>query len=254
MSRYRTQECSCGFRTWQPMRRRGAPLLAAAALAAPLSAQESGRIIEELVVTAQKREQAAIDVPITMTNFSADFLDRQGIDDIDRLSDFVPGVRIDEQSVNNPAINVRGITTDDGSAATQPRVSVFQDGVDISRPRGSSIALFDLDRVEILKGPQSTLLGRGAMVGAINFISARPQNDTSASLALEVGDFDQRKVEGHYNTPLIDDVLLLRLAGHFRARDGHVDNITGERRSQNPNARLDGSDLQGADTFADAAR
>ena len=219
-------------------------------LALPLAAQPGDRRIEELVVTAQKREQAPIDVPITMTNFSAGFLSRQGIDDIDRLSDFIPGVRIDEQSVNNPAINVRGITTDDGSAATQPRVSVFQDGVDISRPRGSSIALFDLDRIEVLKGPQSTLLGRGAMVGAINYISAPPENEINGSLALEVGDFDQRKVEGHYNTPLIDDVLLLRVAGSFRSRNGHIDNITGERGSQNPSARADGSNLQGVETFA----
>jgi len=219
-------------------------------LSLPAAGAEGGRIIEEVIVTAQKREQAAMDVPITMTNFSAEFLRRQGIDDIDRLSDFIPGVRIDEQSVNNPAINVRGITTDDGSAATQPRVSVFQDGVDISRPRGSSIALFDLERIEVLKGPQSTLLGRGAMVGAINFISARPEEATTGSLSVEVGDFEQRKVEGHYNTPLIDDTLLLRVAGHFRSRDGHIDNITGERQSQNPNARLDGSKLQGVDTFA----
>lgn len=206
--------------------------------------------LEEIVVTAQKREQAAIDVPITMTTFSPEFLARQGIDEIDRLSDFIPGVRIDEQSVNNPAINVRGITTDNGAATTQPRVSVFQDGVDISRPRGSSIALFDLERVEVLKGPQSTLLGRGAMVGAINFISARPHNETSGSFATEIGDFDRRKLEGHFNTPIIDDILLFRIAGQYRERDGHIRNITGEAQSQNPNARLAGSDLQGVGTFA----
>ncbi|GAK33424.1 vibriobactin receptor [alpha proteobacterium Q-1] len=207
-------------------------------------------MLEEIIVTAQKREQAAIDVPITMTTFSPEFLARQGIDEMDRLSDFIPGVRIDEQSVNNPAINVRGITTDNGAATTQPRVSVFQDGVDISRPRGSSIALFDLERVEVLKGPQSTLLGRGAMVGAINFISARPENTTNGSFAAEVGDFDRRKIEGHFNTPIIDDLLLFRIAGQYRERDGHIKNITGEAQSQNPNARLRGSDLQGIGTFA----
>lgn len=209
----------------------------------------SGRL-EEIIVTAQKREQSALDVPITMTVFDPEFLAAQGIDNIDRLSDFIPGVRIDEQSVNNPAINVRGITTDDGSAATQPRVSVYQDGVDISRPRGASIAVFDVERIEVLKGPQSTLLGRGAMVGAINFISARPEPGTSGSFSAEVGDFDQRKVEGMINTPIIDDVLLFRAAAQYRARDGFVENITGTAASQNPNATLKGSDLQGIDSFA----
>lgn len=221
----------------------------AVAVLGPAQSQAQA-VIEEVIVTAQKREQAAIDVPITMTNFSADFLSKQGIDNIDRLSDFVPGLRIDEQSVNNPAINVRGITTDDGSAATQPRVSVFQDGVDISRSRGASIAMFDLDRVEVLKGPQSTLLGRGAMVGAINFISAPPEPEKSGAVSIEFGDFTQRKVDGYYNIPLVEDMLLLRVAGQVQSRDGYIDNITGTPASRNPDARLDGSDLQGMDTRA----
>lgn len=229
-------------------------LALALSISAPAWAQtgaaERETAIEVITVTAQKREQREIDVPITMTAFDPEFLTRRGIDNVDRLSDFVPNLRFDEQSVNNPAINVRGITTDDGAATVQPRVSVFQDGVDISRSRGASIALFDLERVEVLKGPQSTLLGRGAMVGAINFISARPKEAREAAFTAEIGDFNQRRFEGMINTPVLGDVILFRAAGQLRQRDGHIRNITGRADSQRPNATLTGSDLQGVDTLA----
>ena len=94
-----------------------------------------------------------------------DVRDVAGIEKLDQLSTFVPGLQIQEQSVNNPGLVIRGITSDSGSAVIEPRVSVFQNGVSISRSRGSYVPLFDLERIEVMKGPQSTLFGRSAQIG-----------------------------------------------------------------------------------------
>ena len=126
--------------------------------------------VEELVVTAQKREQKTLDVPIALTAYSGSMLDKLGVQEFDKLSAFVPGFLVQNQSPNNPGFVMRGITSDSGDATTEPRVSVFQDGVSISKSRGSYIELFDLQRIEVAKGPQSTLFGRGALIGAVNVI------------------------------------------------------------------------------------
>ncbi|MEM9751583.1 MAG: TonB-dependent receptor, partial [Pseudomonadota bacterium] len=136
--------------------------------------------VEEIVVTTQKREQSLRDVPVNITAYSGDFLDRIGVQQFDELADFVPGLEIQEQSPNNPGFVIRGITSDSGGADVEPRVSIFQDGVSISKSRGSFVELFDLERVEVAKGPQSTLFGRGALIGGINIIQAKPKPELSA--------------------------------------------------------------------------
>ncbi|MEI9887888.1 MAG: TonB-dependent receptor plug domain-containing protein [Rhizomicrobium sp.] len=95
--------------------------------------------IEVVVVTAQKREQKSLDVPIALTAYGQKFLDRTGIQEFDRLSLFVPGFEVQNQSVNNPGFVMRGVTSDSGEATQEPRVSVFQDGVSISKSRGSYV-------------------------------------------------------------------------------------------------------------------
>ena len=128
---------------------------------------------DRIVVTAQFREQVSAAVPIAVTSYDQDFLDDLGIEKLDQLSTFVPGLQIQEQSVNNPGLVIRGITSDSGSAVIEPRVSVFQNGVSISRSRGSYVPLFDLERIEVMKGPQSTLFGRSAQIGAVHMITAK---------------------------------------------------------------------------------
>ncbi|PMU86818.1 TonB-dependent receptor plug domain-containing protein, partial [Pseudomonas sp. GP01-A4] len=86
-----------------------------------------------------------------------------------------PGLRIQEQSDNNPGFVIRGITSDSGSAQQGARVSLYYNGVDISRTRGAYQDLFDLERIEVVKGPQATLFGTASAVGAVNIISARPK-------------------------------------------------------------------------------
>ncbi len=112
---------------------------AAALLAGPAFAEgvDSQPQVEELIVTAQKREQKTLDVPIAITAYGADQLERDGIQEFEELSLYVPGFEVQNQSPNNPGFVMRGITSDSGEATNEPRVSVFQDGVSISKSRGS---------------------------------------------------------------------------------------------------------------------
>jgi len=127
-----------------------------AALAVPAAAEgmapDSGGI-ETVVVTAQKREQNPIEVPFALTAYSGEFLAATHLQDFDKLSLFVPGFAVQDQSPNNPGFVMRGITSDSNDSTQEPRVSVFEDGVSASQSRGSYFELFDVARIEVAKGP-----------------------------------------------------------------------------------------------------
>ena len=121
--------------------------------------------LDRIVVTAQKREQQVQEVPIAITALSGEFLDRLNISGFADINGYVPGLQTQVQSPNNPGFVIRGITSDDGGANQEARVSVFQDGVSISRSRGAYVELHDMERIEVVKGPQTTLFGRGLAYG-----------------------------------------------------------------------------------------
>lgn len=183
-------------------------------------------VIEEIIVEAQKRPQASVDVPLAVNAFSGVQLDNLGVANLEQLSDFVPGVKIQEQSVSTTGFAIRGITSDQASPTTRSRVSVFQNGVDISRSRGSNIALYDIERVEVLKGPQATLFGTGAEIGAISIHQQRARQENSAELTLGVGSKNGQEFTSVFNTALNEN-WASRLALHYKSRDGYVDNLAG---------------------------
>jgi iron complex outermembrane recepter protein len=177
----------------------------------------------QIIVTSQKVEQRVLDVPITITATSGERIRELGVTDLDELSNYVPGLLIQEQSANNPGIVIRGITSDSGSAQQGPRVTLYYNGVDISRSRGSYQAIYDLERVEVIKGPQATLFGTASAVGAISLVSARPREGFSGELRGGYGNFNQTLVGGHLNAG--SDVLAGRIAFEWRSRDGYVENL-----------------------------
>ncbi len=223
----------------------GACLLPAfVATAAEADDQTAESIGEEIIVTTQRSEQKQKDVPITVTAYTGRTLREIGVTQFDQLSAYVPGLNVQEQSPNNPGFVIRGITSDTGSSQGSPAVTVYLNGVDVSRSRGSYFDLFDLERVEVVKGPQSTLFGTAAAVGVVSVITAKPRPGTSGEVRVGYGNFDQRRIDGFVN--IGNDTLALRVAGAVKLRDGVVENIAGRPNSQTPNGpRIDDLNGQG---------
>jgi len=198
------------------------------AMAGAVSAQTAEPTqLDEVIVTAQLREQSATEVPFALTAYNGQFLQDLGVQEFEELSAFVPGFLVQNQSPNNPGFVMRGITSDSTDATTEPRVSVFQDGVSISRSPGAYVELFDIERVEVAKGPQSTLYGRGALIGAVNIIQNKADiGGWDAAARAGAGNFDYRLVELMLNAPL-GDAAALRFATRMKTRDGYVDNLLG---------------------------
>lgn len=189
----------------------------------------SERALGEVTVTAQKRKQSSIEVPTSVTAVTGEMLTVLNINQMDQVSAFIPGIQIQQQSPNNSSYQVRGVTDDSGEATAQPRVSVYLDGVSNFRRQSSQVELFDLERVEVTKGPQGTLFGRGAEVGAIDVIRKRPTNKLGGEFSINYGTRNQFGVEGVLNTPIIDNMLLNRFAISYDRHDGYIKNEAGGR-------------------------
>jgi iron complex outermembrane receptor protein len=214
---------------------RSALLASIALVPAPLMAQEVPAADQPassttIIVTSQKIEQRAQDVPITISAVTGDRIEELGVSDLDELSNYVPGLNIQEQSANNPGIVIRGITSDSGSSQQGPRVTLYYNGVDISRSRGSYQAIYDLERVEVIKGPQATLFGTASAVGAISLVSARPREGFSGEITGGYGNFDQTLLGGYLNAG--NDVIAGRLAFEWRTRDGYVENLAASQEEE----------------------
>lgn len=183
--------------------------------------------IESVTVNAQKREQQILDVPAAISAVTANKLERLNITQLGPLSEFVPGLYIREQGANRPSFVIRGLSSEEVSASAQPRVSVYSNNVPINRASGASVELFDMERVEVLKGPQNTLFGRGAQTGAVHFISKMPGNKTEGYVTAGAGNYALKEFRAAVNVPLIEDKLFVRAAGVYSARDGYVNNTFG---------------------------
>lgn len=186
--------------------------------------------LQEIIVTAQRREQSLQDVPISVTAFNEASIDALSAESIGDLDTFTPGLTINDTSITQPSFTIRGVQTDDFGIGTDPSVGIFVDGIYSGRSGSSLIFFNDVNRVEVLKGPQGTLFGRNTSGGAISIVTNKPDDERSASGTLQIGNY--RKVRGDLtlNLPLTD-TLYLRLNGVANYRRGYLrDALTGERR------------------------
>lgn len=201
---------------------------------------------DDIVVTAQKREQRIEDVPVTVTAITGQRMAAIGVNSLAEVAQFIPGLQIQEQSANNPGFVIRGITSDSGSAQQGARITLYYNGIDISRSRGAYQDLYDLERIEVVKGPQATLFGTAAAVGAVSVISARPEAGFSSAINGSYGNYDRTQVSGFLNGG--NDVLAGRLAFAYKYRRGYVRNIAGDANVPNQNqGGVDQDDLNGQD-------
>lgn len=191
--------------------------------------KENSHALGEVIVTTQKKKQSSLEIPVAVSAVTGSVMEKLNLHQLDDVAQFTPGVQIQLQSPNNPGYVIRGVTSDDGEAYSQPRVSVFMDGVSTSRSRASAVELFDLERMEVAKGPQGTLFGRGAEIGGISIIRHKPVDNLSGELSMNYGSYNQRQVSGFINTPIIKGKLANRFAFDYDARDGFIKNEAGGR-------------------------
>ena len=195
-------------------------------------AQEEERVLEEVIVTAQKREQSAQDVPIAISAFDEQFISESGVSDILELQAFVPGLSIyNEYSPVVPAFNIRGLGTTATSLALESSVGIYVDGVYRSRQASGLSDLIDVKRVEVLKGPQGTLFGKNTVAGAVQFLTVAPGLEEFGGYAeFRAGSENLTKFSGAINIPLVDGRAAARISAGITKRDGFIDNIvTGDK-------------------------
>lgn len=185
-------------------------------------AQERGTL-EEIVVVAQHRAQSIQDVPITVTAISSSELEAGNIFDIGSIAYNVPGMTLGEFSPGQPLISLRGVGSADDGAGLDNSVALFLDGIYMGRFAGINFDMFDLERIEVLKGPQGALFGRNAIGGAINVISSKPTQEREAKAALTVGTEGILRYQGLISGALSDN-LAGKLVVNHREHDGFVRN------------------------------
>lgn len=173
--------------------------------------------IEEVTVTATRTETLLSETPIAMTALTPDSLRDAGITDATKLNDVVPNVRLTESN-GDYRIAVRGVSSTDTTEKGDPSVAFMQDGIYIARSQDMVGAFFDLERVEVLRGPQGTLYGRNTTAGVINVISARPKDELLGSVDVTLGNYGAQNITGMVNVPLNEN-LAMRAAFNREKRD-----------------------------------
>lgn len=189
------------------------------------SADGAVRTLGTVTVTAQRRTESLQDVPVMVTVFGADEITAARIQQIDDIVTRTPGLSFDAFPASQPRLYIRGIGSSERGASGDPSAAVFIDEVYLGRPSAVAFDAFDVERIEVLKGPQGTLYGRNVVGGAINVISKRPVIDSlEAAANATVGNYGRLDGAGFLNVPLAANTAAFRLSGSYRSNDGYVEN------------------------------
>ncbi|MEH6584160.1 MAG: TonB-dependent receptor [Halioglobus sp.] len=226
----------------------------AAAVAAgmfALSSMQAQAVLEEVIVTAQKKEESLQTVAIAVSAFSAETFNNAGMLKVEDLTRLTPGFSISVYNPVSPQPYIRGIGSNPSDAGSDASIGIFVDEVYAGRAGGYSADMFDIERVEVLRGPQGTLYGRNVPGGAINVISKRPTQELEGFIELTGGDYDLRAAKGAISGPFSDSVAG-RLAFSTRKRDGHIENVvTGNDLGDEDNVSFRGRlDFDLSETFS----
>ena len=205
------------------------PAFALAAFTAPLAiAAEGDEVasgVEEVIVTSQRREQKLVDVPISVTALSGELIEEADIHDLEGIASRTPSLNFAPFSPGQNIITLRGASSNDDGAGTDNSVALFLDDVYLGRTSNISFEMADLERVEVLRGPQGTLFGKNTIGGAINVITRKPSVEESyGAINLTTGNYSLRYASGYYSTPL-SDKWAIKVTGSSRTRDGWVTNV-----------------------------
>lgn len=205
-------------------------LAISSALALSAAPQLSAQELEVVIVNSQRRDQNVQDVPIAITTFTGAELEVKAVTQVADVGDFAPNVYIDPTtpfgaSNNILAAYIRGIGQSDFAFNLEPGVGVYVDGVYMARTIGANVDLLDVERMEVLKGPQGTLFGRNTIGGAIHVVTRRPGNEFRYRGEVTTGSYNRLDIRGAAEGPIIEDKLFGLLAFSSKDRDGYQDNI-----------------------------
>ncbi|AOS98010.1 Pesticin receptor precursor [Microbulbifer aggregans] len=183
--------------------------------------------IEEVTVTAQMRAESLKDVPMAVSAFTGDTVKNSNLSDFKDLFALTPGVSGETTDSYFDSVSVRGVNNNSFGSGSDPALGIFLDGVYQSRT-GATPSMYDLERVEVVKGPQGTLFGRNTASGAISMVSRKPGDTMAGEVSVGAGQYGRTEIEGGLDMPLGDD-LSVRFAGKHFQEDGHVENLAGGR-------------------------
>ena len=203
-----------------------------------LSAMTVSAQIDEIIVTSQKREQSLQDVPISVLVVDGDFLDARNFNEVSELRFVAPGFDLnDANNQNGQGFQVRGIGTQVFGVGTEDSVAVVVDGVVLGRTIGGLADLADVERIEVLRGPQGTLFGKNASAGLLNIVTKGPTEEFVAEAGFGYSELNEIKANAAVSGPLLGsgDKAFFRLSAYHNNRDGLVDNISDGRELNNRN-------------------
>ena len=197
-----------------------------AATVPPTGADEASEG-NEIVVTARRREETLIDVPMAVSAFSAKTLENRGVVNIAEIAQIAPSVTIEPSRATSSTLTafIRGVGQQDPLAGFEPGVALYVDDIYMARPQGALLDVYDVERIEVLRGPQGTLYGRNAVGGAIKYVTRRLTADRSVDMRLSVGSYKQHDAVAKVSVPLTDNVRV-GIAAATLNRDGFGTNLT----------------------------
>ena len=196
---------------------------------ATIAAQTTDAALEEIIVTAQRRQENLQDVPIAISAMTGQMLQDAGVRDPRDLQAYVPSLQFQSgTAATTTIIFLRGVGIGDFNANTTGAVGVYVDDVFLGANSGKLFDVFDGEGVEVLRGPQGTLYGRNTTGGAIKFTSRKPTDELSTDLSVLYGRYNEVRLEGGIGGPIIEDKLKIRVSGLYNTRDGWMRNrVTG---------------------------
>ena len=190
--------------------------------------QDSGATaLEEIVVTARKREESLMEIPVSITAFSGEGLIDRNLTSIDQIGSQTPGLVFSNSanisgSSNAAAVFIRGIGQSDYTLAVESGAGIYIDDVYLPHSIGNVANVVDVERIEVLRGPQGTLFGRNTIGGAIRIITKKPHDEYEGDIEFTTGSYSRIDVKGHVNIPL-SDRFFIRFSGLSQDRDGFVE-------------------------------
>lgn len=205
-------------------------------------------LLEEVMVTAQKREQSIQDIPLSVSSFSGEQMEQLGVSDFTEITQQIPGLQLNTWSPNLTIFNLRGVSQNNFTDNLEAPVATYIDDVYIGSMNGLSGQMFDIKRVEVLRGPQGTLFGRNATGGLIHYISRdASEEETNGYLRAEAGNFNRYNLEGAVGFSLSDSVRT-RLSGRIAKQDGYIKSVATD---PNPTPYVEsGEDIGATDAFS----